>query len=279
MFKRSLRYWPIPAALAVAGIVATCAGGSGRFSHRGEPQKATRSPAAAARPVTTTAAAPPAANPAPAVLPAVPAALSERRRANLVFLVDLSASMKTPGKLPLVQQTLRETVDFLSPRDRVAIVVTGGGAPEGRLLLPPTPVSNRAALMDIINGLPLEAASAAKPTAPTGPGGLALAYAQASRAFVTGGINHVLLLTDAALVDLLPLADDRMARLVLGNREDGVTLTVLGYGANAVDRPAATRLGHVGAQVAQPIRDESEMHTYVRERLLFAADGPGAPRM
>ena len=54
---------------------------------------------------------------------------------NLVFLIDVSGSMKSPDKLPLVQQAFRALVRELRPEDRVAIVVYAGAA---GLVLPPT---------------------------------------------------------------------------------------------------------------------------------------------
>ena len=52
----------------------------------------------------------------------------ERPAANLVFLVDVSGSMNSPDKLPLVQCSLALLADRLSPRDRVSIVVYAGAA-------------------------------------------------------------------------------------------------------------------------------------------------------
>ena len=53
----------------------------------------------------------------------------ERRpAANLVFLVDVSGSMSSMDKLPLVQCSLALLADRLSPRDHVAIVVYAGAA-------------------------------------------------------------------------------------------------------------------------------------------------------
>ena len=40
---------------------------------------------------------------------------SEKRPANLVFLVDVSGSMQSADKLPLVQRMLRDTLEILAP--------------------------------------------------------------------------------------------------------------------------------------------------------------------
>jgi Mg-chelatase subunit ChlD len=265
MSRRYLRFWPVPAALAVCGIVATCAGTASTWARGSKNLRVSSSPATAVAATTPTR---PAAKAAPAAPPAAAAPVTaERRRANLVFVVDASPRMNAPTKLPLVQRTMLETVEFLDARDRVAIVTYGR---EARVLLPSTPVSNRTAIIQVINGLSAEPAGAA------GASGMELAYAQASRAFVTGGINHVLLCTDENWK-----AHDAgaFARLVRENRRAGVTLTVLGYGTGALERDTAARLGEAGASVPAPIGDDGQMHRYVRERLLSASDDGAPPRM
>ena len=55
---------------------------------------------------------------------------------NLVFLIDVSGSMATADKLPLVQHGLRMLADTLTANDKVAIVVYAGNS---GLVLPSTP--------------------------------------------------------------------------------------------------------------------------------------------
>ncbi|HEX5870666.1 MAG TPA: von Willebrand factor type A domain-containing protein, partial [Longimicrobium sp.] len=66
---------------------------------------------------------------------------------NLVFLVDVSGSMQSPDKLPLVKASLRLLVEELGARDRVAIVVYAGAA---GLVLDATPGDRREAILDAI---------------------------------------------------------------------------------------------------------------------------------
>ena len=64
----------------------------------------------------------------------------ERPACNLVFLIDVSGSMNTANKLPLVQRSMRMLVNELNARDQVSIVVYAGAA---GLVLEPTPASDR----------------------------------------------------------------------------------------------------------------------------------------
>src|SRR5262245_43162881 len=73
----------------------------------------------------------------------------EKRPANLVFLVDVSGSMQSPDKLPLVKQVLTQTLDILEPSDTVSIVTYAGST---GVALPPTPVSQRQRITQVIAG-------------------------------------------------------------------------------------------------------------------------------
>lgn len=58
----------------------------------------------------------------------------ERPPANLVFLIDVSGSMQSPDKLPLLRNAFRLLVDQLDARDRVSMVVYAGAS--GVILAP-----------------------------------------------------------------------------------------------------------------------------------------------
>nr|MBA2736343.1 von Willebrand factor type A domain-containing protein [Pyrinomonadaceae bacterium] len=67
---------------------------------------------------------------------------------NLVFLIDVSGSMDSPERLPLVKQGLRLLVNQLSNKDRVAIVVYAGAS---GLVLPST--NNKGEILNALNNL------------------------------------------------------------------------------------------------------------------------------
>ncbi len=64
---------------------------------------------------------------------------------NLVFLIDVSGSMQSEDKLPLVKQAFRALVQELRPEDRVAIVVYAGAA---GLVLPSTSGADKATILE-----------------------------------------------------------------------------------------------------------------------------------
>jgi Ca-activated chloride channel family protein len=138
---------------------------------------------------------------------------------NLVFLLDVSGSMDTPSKLPLVKRALTFLTESLDEDDRVSIVVYAGAA---GLVLPPTSGNDRRAIMESLDRL-----SAGGST--NGGEGIHLAYGMARDSFVDGGINRVILATDGDFnVGTTSRAD--LERLIEDKRKSGVFLSVLGFG-------------------------------------------------
>ena len=138
---------------------------------------------------------------------------------NLVFLLDVSGSMSTDDKLPLLKKAFALLIDQLRPQDRVAIVVYAGAA---GLVLPTTSGAQREKILGA-----LELLQAGGSTA--GGQGLKLAYEIARKHFIDGGNNRVILATDGDF-NVGASSDAEMVRLIEKERENGVFLTVLGFG-------------------------------------------------
>ena len=146
-------------------------------------------------------------------------ALEERRPTNLVFLLDVSGSMKSERKLPLVQAGLRLLVERLDERDRVSIVTYASGV---NVPLEPTPASDRATILAAIDALTAGGST-------NGEGGIQRAYAQAEAARLEGGVNRIVLATDGDFNVGLSNRD-QLVELIEEKAKGGVRLTVLGFG-------------------------------------------------
>lgn len=181
----------------------------------------------------------------------------EKKAANLTFLVDVSGSMQAQDKLPLVQQVLRQTLELLEPEDTVSIV---SYASDTRVRLEPTQVADRARIVREIDGL-----SAGGSTA--GASGIELAYAQASRGFLQGGINHVILCTDGDF-NVGPSSNQELVALITQKRRSGVTLTALGFGTDNLNDSMMEAVSNAGNGFYGYIGSESQAAAYVHERLL-----------
>ena len=159
----------------------------------------------------------------------------QRPAANLVFLIDVSGSMQTPDKLPLLKNAFRLLTDQLTSRDRVAIVVYAGSS---GVVLEPTPGDQKYKIREAIDRL--EAGGSTN-----GAEGIERAYQLAHAAAVKGGINRVVLATDGdfnvGIVDFESLVD-----MAERQRESGVALTTLGFGTGNYNDQLLERLADAG---------------------------------
>lgn len=160
-------------------------------------------------------------------------AAAERPPANLVFLMDVSGSMSSPDKLPLVKTALAGLASELGPQDRVSIVVYAGAA---GLVLEPT--NDTAKIKRALDQL-----SAGGSTA--GGAGIELAYQIAEGSFIKGGVNRVILATDG---DFNVGVSDTGAliRLIEKKRESGITLTTLGFGQGNYNEAMMEQIANKG---------------------------------
>ena len=138
---------------------------------------------------------------------------------NLVFLLDVSGSMRPDNKLPLLKKAFALLVDQLRPRDRVAIVVYAGAA---GLVLPSTPGNQHEEVMAALDELQAGGSTA-------GGAGLELAYATAFEHFMEDGNNRIILATDGDF-NVGASSDAEMVRLIEQERDGGTFLTVIGFG-------------------------------------------------
>ncbi|NOU61025.1 vWA domain-containing protein [Marinifilum caeruleilacunae] len=138
---------------------------------------------------------------------------------NLVFLLDVSGSMNSANKLPLLKKAFKLLVNQLRAEDKVAIVVYAGSS---GLVLPSTNGNKKEKIIDA-----LEKLNAGGSTA--GAAGLKLAYKVARENFIDGGNNRIILATDGDF-NVGISSNSEMERLIEKEREDGVFISVLGFG-------------------------------------------------
>jgi Ca-activated chloride channel family protein len=183
-------------------------------------------------------------------------AVAEKLPANVVFLVDVSGSMASTNKLPLVQRVLTEALSVLDAGDLVSIVTYAG---DTRVVLEPTKVAERARITRVVSAL-----SAGGGT--NGASGIALAYGQAQLGFLPDGINHVVLCTDGDF-NLGVTSDDELVKLIARERTSGITLTALGVGERNNDA-MMERVSDAGNGIYSVLYDEDQAVAYAHQRLL-----------
>lgn len=154
---------------------------------------------------------------------------------NLVFLLDVSGSMDSPDKLPLLKSALRLLVNELSEEDRVSIVVYAGNA---GLVLPPTPGNQKDTILDAIADLDAGGSTA-------GGEGIKLAYEVARQNFMPSGNNRVILATDGDF-NVGISSDAELVRLIEDYRDRDVFLTVMGFGTGNLQDAKMEQLANKG---------------------------------
>ena len=138
---------------------------------------------------------------------------------NLVFLLDVSGSMNYPNKLPLLKKSFRLLIQQLREEDKVSIVVYAGSS---GLVLPATRGDNKEKILNALDQLQAGGSTA-------GGAGIKLAYKIAKGNLLTKGNNRVILATDGDF-NVGVSSDGELVRLIEKKREQGIFLTVLGFG-------------------------------------------------
>ena len=159
----------------------------------------------------------------------------KRPPANLVFLLDVSGSMGSADKLPLLKSAFKMLSQQLRADDKVSIVVYAGAA---GVVLEPTPGDQHAKIMAAMDKLRAGGSTA-------GGRGIQLAYSVARQAFVKDGINRILLATDGdfnvGTTNFRALLD-----MVEQQRKDGIGLTTLGFGVGNYNEKLMEQLADKG---------------------------------
>lgn len=159
----------------------------------------------------------------------------ERPPANLVFLIDVSGSMQTPVKLPLLKNAFRMLTEQLTARDRVSIVVYAGSS---GVVLEPTPGDQKGKIREAINAL--EAGGSTN-----GAEGIQRAYQLAHDTFIKDGINRVVLATDGDF-NVGVVSFESLIDMAERERTSGVALTALGFGTENINDKLLERLADAG---------------------------------
>ena len=172
---------------------------------------------------------------------------TERPRANLVFLVDISGSMQPADRLPLLKNAFRMLLENLKPEDTVAIVTYASGSD---VRLPPTRVIDKWKILAAIESLNAGGST-------HGAAGITDAYKVAEASFDKAAVNRVILATDGdwnvGITD-----KDQLQKFIEAKRDTGIYLSILGVGMGNHNDALMQALAQNGNGVAAYIDTLSE---------------------
>jgi Ca-activated chloride channel family protein len=176
---------------------------------------------------------------------------------NLVFLLDVSGSMDSPDKLPLVKHAISMLTEQLRGSDRVSIVVYAGTT---GVVLEGGSGENKAAILSAVDSLSPGGTTA-------GAAGLELAYDIAERYYLEGGNNRVILCTDGDFNVGLS-SPEELETLISEKIKTGVFLSVMGFGTGNVKDNRMETLADKGNGNYAYIDSESEAEKVFAKELL-----------
>lgn len=138
---------------------------------------------------------------------------------NLVFLIDVSGSMRGRDRLELVKRTFKLLVDQLRDCDHVSIVTYANGA---NVALTSTSGKNRDRIWDVLSSLQAFGGT-------RGIEGLHLAYDEAKRQFDKAANNRIIMASDGDF-NMGMSSTAELERYISEKRQTGVAFSVLGFG-------------------------------------------------
>jgi Ca-activated chloride channel family protein len=144
---------------------------------------------------------------------------SQRPASNLTFLVDVSGSMNSPDKLGLLKSSFKLMTKNLRKQDKVAIVVYAGAA---GAVLDSTSGDKKSKILQALDKLTAGGST-------NGAAGIELAYQISEENFIKDGINRVIIATDGDF-NVGTTNFEQLTELVSRKKENGISLTTLGFG-------------------------------------------------
>lgn len=142
---------------------------------------------------------------------------------NLVFLLDVSGSMYSDDKLPLLQESFGLLTENLTRKDRVSIVTYAG---DDQIVLEGARGDETKKIIRALNSL--EAGGGTY-----GSKGIETAYALAEENYIEGGNNRIILATDGD-VNIGLTSEEELEELITEKKESGIFLSVLGFGTGNI---------------------------------------------
>ena len=180
-------------------------------------------------------------------------------KSNYVFLLDISGSMATKDKLPLLQEGMKAMIDYLDPDDRISIVTYASGE---KKVLESTPVREASKIKKAIGKLVASGSTA-------GHSGMRMAYEECLANYIEGGNNRVIMGTDGDF-NVGETSTDAILELAENYAAKGIYLTVCGFGTGNLNDGMMEKVSNAGNGTYEYIDSEDELtKVFVIERNKF----------
>ncbi|SEJ84478.1 Protein of unknown function [Dyadobacter sp. SG02] len=161
---------------------------------------------------------------------------------NMVLLLDVSSSMNSPYKLPLLKRSIKSLLTLVRPEDMISIVLYSGKA---RVVLKPTSGAKAAEIARMIDLLQSDGDT-------DGNEGIKLAYKTANKQYIRAGNNRIVLATDGEF----PVSDE-VVDMIRQNARQDVYLSVFTFGRNEHTGQKLKKLSELGMGSYAHVTDAS----------------------
>ena len=161
---------------------------------------------------------------------------------NMVLLLDVSSSMSSPYKLPLLKRSIKSLLTLVRPEDMISIVLYSGKA---RVVLKPTSGAKAPEISRMIDLLQSDGDT-------DGNEGIKLAYKTANKQYIRAGNNRIVLATDGDF----PVSEEVMDMIRQNARQD-VYLSVFTFGRNEHTGQKLKKLAELGMGSYAHVTDAS----------------------
>jgi Ca-activated chloride channel family protein len=150
---------------------------------------------------------------------------------NMILLLDVSGSMNSSEKLPLLKKSVLDLLAIMRQEDKVSIVSYSGKA---KVLLMPTSFKEEEKIKKVIESLQSSGKT-------DGNAGLRLAYKVADENYIRGGNNRIILATDGEF----PISEETFKMIEDFTKED-IFITVFNFGKSGNAPKNLTKLSTLG---------------------------------
>ncbi|MBO9613430.1 MAG: VWA domain-containing protein [Dyadobacter sp.] len=161
---------------------------------------------------------------------------------NMVLLLDVSSSMNSPYKLPLLKRSIKSLLTLVRPEDMISIVLYSGKA---RVVLKPTSGAKASEISRMIDLLQSDGDT-------DGNEGIKLAYKTANKQYIRAGNNRIVLATDGEF----PISEE-VVDMIRQNARQDVYFSVFTFGRNEHTGQKLKKLSELGMGSYAHVTDAS----------------------
>lgn len=177
---------------------------------------------------------------------------------NVVFLIDVSSSMRGEDRLDLLKKSMIQLTHMLRSIDKVTIMTYSD---ESQVVLSATSAHHKDEIIKIINGLKAGGSTY---------GGKAIrqAYKILKNEFITGGNNQIILATDGGF-NGLGKGEKQLNRLIKGKANQQMKFSSIGFGKNRRGKDMIENLSKSGEGNYLYISNEDQAKTALNNMIMI----------